>query len=118
MAFKPARISLLSPRVAAGAFVVEATASGKPVIAPHEGGCIETIKEGVTGELITDIDADKLAESILKMAPNVELYREACLLHARKFDVFFFTEKMIQHIEDADPFRKTVKIEMTKRKYI
>lgn len=101
-----------------GMSVVEATASGKPVIAPREGGCIETIKDGITGELITDITADKLAESILRMSPNVELYKEACLLHARKFDVFFFTEKMIQHIEDADPFRKTVKIEMTKRKYI
>lgn len=97
-----------------GMSVVEATASGKPVIAPHEGGCIETIKEGVTGELITDIDADKLAESILKMAPNVELYREACLLHARKFDVFFFTEKMIQHIEKADPFKKTLDIRITR----
>lgn len=97
-----------------GMSVVEATASGKPVIAPHEGGCIETIKESVTGELITDIDADKLAESILKMAPNVELYREACLLHARKFDVFFFTEKMIQHIEKADPFKKTLDIRITR----
>jgi glycosyltransferase involved in cell wall biosynthesis len=81
--------------------IVEATASGKPVIAPKEGGCIETIKNSETGELIEHITPEKLIEVIKKISPYVENYKEACLFHARKFDVFFFTEKMIHHIEKA-----------------
>lgn len=98
-----------------GMSVVEATASGKPVIAPREGGCIETVREGITGELIENIDAEKLSQCIQKIGPKVETYKEACLQHSRKFDVFFFTEKIIQHIEKADPFKKTLKIQPYKK---
>lgn len=89
-----------------GMSLVEATASGKPVIAPKEGGCIETVRDTITGELIEDITVEKLIETIKKISPHVETYKEECLLHARKYDVFFFTEKMIDHIERANPFGK------------
>jgi len=92
-----------------GMSVVEATASGKPVIAPKEGGCIETVQDGITGELIENINPDKLAEAIEKISARVTEYKQACLLHARKFDVFFFTEKIIQRIEKREVFKTKYK---------
>ena len=81
-----------------GMNVVEAMASGKPVIAPNEGGYKETILTNVTGLLIDDIDEFKLAEGIKKISrelnENPAKYREACRLQARKFDVEVFVEKM------------------------
>lgn len=43
---------------------VEAMAAGKPVIAAREGGYTETVVDGITGALISDIDADRLASAI------------------------------------------------------
>ena len=69
---------------------LEAMASGKPVIAPNEGGYKETIIDGITGKLIDDINPDKLAKAIQEM--NNELkknplkYKNPCIKQAKKFD--------------------------------
>ncbi|MDQ2932878.1 MAG: glycosyltransferase, partial [bacterium] len=47
-----------------GLTVIEAQASGKPVIAPNEGGFKETIIEGVTGRLIPDVDSNKVVDAM------------------------------------------------------
>ncbi|MCF7864876.1 MAG: glycosyltransferase, partial [Candidatus Pacebacteria bacterium] len=47
-----------------GLTAVEALASGKPVIAPNEGGYKETIVDGVHGVLIDEIDADKVINAV------------------------------------------------------
>ena len=77
---------------------VEAMASGKPVIAPNEGGYKETIINGVTGKLIDDVDAGKLANAIKEMGRDPERYKDACIEQARKFDIEFFVKKVKEEI--------------------
>ncbi len=81
---------------------VEAMASGKPVIAPNEGGCKETIINGKTGVLIDDINEDKLAEAIKKLGKEIEKnplkYKKSCQTQAKNFDTKIFIEKIKQQI--------------------
>jgi len=79
-----------------GMNVVEAMASGKPVIAPAEGGYLETIINGTTGILIENIDENKLAGAI-KSIKNPGAYKNACIEQAKKFDTKIFIEK-IKHL--------------------
>jgi glycosyltransferase involved in cell wall biosynthesis len=81
---------------------VEAMASGKPVIAPNEGGYKETIIDGVTGLLIDNIDENKLIESIKKVGLEINInpnkYIINCLEHSKKFDIKNFIEKIQKNI--------------------
>ena len=78
---------------------VEAMASGKPIIAPNEGGYKETIINGVTGKLIDNITVDKLIEAIKEIGKNPETYKDACIKEAKKFDTKVFIEKIKEVIE-------------------
>jgi len=77
---------------------VEAMASGKPVIAPNEGGYKETIIDGITGKLIEDIDVDKLVNAVKEVSKNPEKYKEDCLKRAKEFDVKVFIKKIKEFI--------------------
>ena len=81
---------------------LEAMASGKPVIAPNEGGYKETIIDGVTGKLIDDINPDKLVEAIKEvdreLKKNPLKYKNACIKQAKKFDTKIFIKKIKQEI--------------------
>ena len=68
-----------------GYTAVEAIASGKPVIAPNEGGYKENVINGVTGRLITDINEEKLIKAVTEIGPNAKKFKQACLLQSRKF---------------------------------
>jgi len=78
---------------------LEAMASGKPVIAPNEGGFKETVVDGVTGKLIDDITPEKLIRAIEEINLRPESYKEACLNQAKKFDLQIFIEKIKREIE-------------------
>jgi glycosyltransferase involved in cell wall biosynthesis len=82
-----------------GMNVVEAMASGKPVIAPDEGGYKETIINGKTGILIDDIDENKIIEAMKIIGKNPEIYKNACLTQARNFDTKVFVEKIKEQIK-------------------
>ena len=84
-----------------GMNVVEAMASGKPVIAPNEGGYKETVIHQKTGVLIDNIDGPKLAEAIRSFNKDPETYREACEAQAKKFDTSEFIRKIREKIENA-----------------
>ncbi|MEK7562256.1 MAG: glycosyltransferase, partial [Patescibacteria group bacterium] len=77
---------------------VEAMASGKPVIAPNEGGYKETIINNKTGFLIDKINEEKLARAIKKLSEtlgkNPGKFKTACQNQAKKFDVKIFVEKI------------------------
>jgi len=77
-----------------GMTAVEAMASGKPVIAPNEGGYQETIVQGVTGHLIDNIDEKKLIKAVLEVGKNPKKYKKACLEQAKKFDTKIFINKI------------------------
>jgi len=79
---------------------VEAMASGKPVIAPNEGGYKETVIDGITGKLINNIDADKLVKAIKEIRKSLESYKNACLKHAKKFDTSIFIRKIREQINE------------------
>lgn len=82
---------------------LEAMASGKPVIAPNEGGYKETVVDGKTGILIENINEKKLIEGIGKI--NLELekifnkYKIACLNQAKKFNVDNFIKRIKNEIK-------------------
>ena len=80
---------------------VEAMASGKPVIATNEGGYKETIINDLTGKLIEDIDAEKLARAVDEIGKNLEKYPSVCQQQAEKFDTKVFVQKVKDMINDA-----------------
>ncbi len=73
---------------------VEAMASGKPVIAPKEGGYVESIVDGETGFLIEEIDEGKIILAVRDLGENPESYKRACLNQAEKFTTEIFTGKI------------------------
>jgi len=79
---------------------VEAMASGKPVIAPHEGGYKETVVDGVTGKLIDDIDVGKLMHAVREIGKSPPSYKNACLKRAKEFDTNIFIKKIKELIEE------------------
>ncbi len=87
-----------------GMNAVEAMASGKPVIAPNEGGYKETIINNKTGILIDYIDEYKLANAINKLAREINKnplkYKESCQKQAKKFDLSIFIEKIKEQIRE------------------
>ncbi|MGA2418339.1 MAG: glycosyltransferase [Candidatus Staskawiczbacteria bacterium] len=77
-----------------GMNAVEAMASGKPVIAPNEGGYKETIIDGKTGILINGINEDKIIDAIKKIKKSPEKYKDECQKQAKKFDTKIFIKKI------------------------
>ena len=86
-----------------GMNAVEALASGKPTIAPNEGGYKETITNGETGILIDNINVEKIIEAIKKIKQEIEnnpfKYKDVCLEQAKKFDTSLFIEKIKAEIQ-------------------
>lgn len=81
-----------------GMTLVEAMASGKPVIAPNEGGYKETVIDGVTGKLIDDINVEKLVNAIKEIGKNPQKYKDACIEQAKKFDTKIFIKKIKEQL--------------------
>jgi len=83
-----------------GMMVVEAMASGRPVLAYNKGGALETVIPGKTGEFFDHQGWEPLAHEIIKFKPekyNPEEIRE----HAKKFDVAEFKNKIKSLVEDS-----------------
>ena len=56
-----------------GLTVVEAMASGRPIVAANSGGPLETVVPGVTGELVDPTDTAALADAITRFLTDREL---------------------------------------------
>ncbi len=87
-----------------GMTAVEAMASGKPVIAPNEGGYRENVIDGKTGVLINDIDAEKLAVAVQMISKELGIkenrikYQCDCQVQAKKFDTKIFVSNILAEI--------------------
>lgn len=81
-----------------GMTVIEAMASGKPIIAPNEGGYKESIINGENGILIDDISEQKLIEAIRTINSNLNInlnfYRDICIQRSEIFDIKNFIQKI------------------------
>lgn len=81
---------------------LEAMASGKPVIAPNEGGYKETVIDGKTGILIDDINEEKIVQAINEIEDRgVETYKDDSIRQAREFDVRVFIDKIKKTIDEV-----------------
>jgi glycosyltransferase involved in cell wall biosynthesis len=89
-----------------GMSVVEAMASGKPVIAPFEGGCKETIIHGRTGYLVANISPNLIVKHVKIIQNNLKKnkahYIQNCKDRARFFDTLFFVDGIVSQIEHKD----------------
>ncbi len=74
-----------------GLTVVEAMASGKPVIAVGEGGYLESVLDGKTGVLIS-CKENEIVKAVKMIDADPLRYKDACLARSKKFDVdaFFY----------------------------
>ena len=76
-----------------GLMVLEAMASGRPVIAYNKGGALETVVEGKTGEFFDVQGWEILAHKIINF--KSEKYNpEEIRNHAKNFDVIEFKERI------------------------
>lgn len=89
-----------------GMTVVEAMASGKPVIASNEGGFKETIVNEQTGLLIDNINEDKIVKCVKNISEilnkNKDFYKNKCQIRALKYDTKEFVKKMKKIINDVN----------------
>jgi glycosyltransferase involved in cell wall biosynthesis len=82
-----------------GIAAVEAQASGRPVIARHGGGALETVVNGVTGCYWVG-GADQLAEAVRALDADA-IDPAACVEHARRFDAAAFRIAFSREVQNA-----------------
>ena len=82
-----------------GIVSVEAQASGRPVIARHGGGALETVIEGVTGCFWSG-GADELAETVRTFDTGA-VDQQACMRNAARFDADVFRRRLLAEVQAA-----------------
>ena len=78
--------------------ILEAMASGRPVIAQRRGGSLESVVENETGILFDNENADDInfaIQNLQKMKINSEKIRE----HAKKFSEENFKKQFSEYLE-------------------
>ena len=85
-----------------GIVPVEANAAGCPVIAYHDGGALETVKENVTGVFFKEQTPESLIKAIDHFEQNEVTYnnRELFNIHVRQFTKEIFTERVYRVLEE------------------
>jgi glycosyltransferase involved in cell wall biosynthesis len=78
---------------------VEAQAAGRPVIAAHGGGALETVVEGSTGAFF-DGGPDELATTVLEFDDR-GVDPQACVANAGRFTSEVFAKALPREVERA-----------------
>lgn len=84
---------IFPPKEDAGMTPLEAMASGRPVVAYGEGGALESVKAGVTGEFFAEQTVESLA-AVLKNFDHTKYDPQKIREHAMQFDVARFKQKV------------------------
>jgi colanic acid/amylovoran biosynthesis glycosyltransferase len=71
----PSRTSIDGNREGIPNSMLEAMASGAPVVATHHGGIPEAVTDGASGLLVPENDAGALAAAMLRVMENDDLAR-------------------------------------------
>jgi glycosyltransferase involved in cell wall biosynthesis len=79
---------------------LEAMASGRPVIALGQGGALDTVVPGVTGEFFMQQTADSLAATLQRFDPD-SYDPQAIRRHAEGYDSSVFRARMQQEVARA-----------------
>ena len=80
--------------------ILEAMASGLPVIATDVGGVSEIVEKGITGFLVTPNDESGLAKSIEYLLKNPDKRRDMGALGKERVSSCFSMEKMVSDYEN------------------
>ncbi|MEW6008707.1 MAG: lipopolysaccharide heptosyltransferase II [Candidatus Omnitrophota bacterium] len=78
-----------------GRVIIEAQASGAPVIATKVGGVVEIIEDGLTGILVAPKDPQALADAIIRVLKNPKLAQMLADNAYKKIKDFYTLEKMV-----------------------
>jgi glycosyltransferase involved in cell wall biosynthesis len=83
-----------------GITLVEANASGRPVIAYAAGGALETMVPGVTGVFFEEQEWESLADAVMRF--EAERFDSAKIRqHAEQFDTKHFKQRFSSAVDDA-----------------
>ncbi len=77
---------------------VEAMAAGRPVIALRQGGVLESVIEGKTGEFFDQSTVESLIEVLKKFKPK-KYKTEDCIAQAKKFSKERFKKEIKEFVE-------------------
>jgi len=83
-----------------GITMVEANASGRPVVAYRGGGALDIVREGETGIFFDQQNADALAEAVLRLR-NTRWDSRSIREHALQFDVSVFRRRITDVLNRA-----------------
>lgn len=89
---------------------VEAMSFGKPVLALRQGGAVETVLEGITGEFFEKTEPDNLAKAAKSMIENVKDNRYdsgVIKKHSEKFGFERFKKEILDLVKSLDYNKKT-----------
>lgn len=76
---------------------LEAMACGKPVVATKEGGYLETVVDGYTGQLVAP-DYQAICEAVCLIDQNPSSFAEASQRQAARFDYKLFKEQLSTYV--------------------
>jgi len=83
-----------------GRVILEAMASGKPVIATQTGGIPELVQEGQSGLLVPIADAKALSEAMIHLAENPKMMSTFGETGKKLVKDIFSLDKMVTKIDD------------------
>jgi sugar transferase (PEP-CTERM/EpsH1 system associated) len=80
--------------------LLEAMASGKPVVVTNVGGNPAIVEHGVNGFLVPAGEADPLAQALLKLSSDAELRRSMAAANINKATAHYSIQSMVRHYEN------------------
>ena len=81
--------------------MLEAMASGLPVVATRHGGIPEAVTDGVNGLLVAERDFEMLANSLFELAENPGRWTEMAREASRTVAAEFAQPRQIEALESA-----------------